>query len=124
MKQAQEIISYRTRGLGHHDITPEVRSWVERQKIATGLLTVLIQHVLAALSLRQNADRDDLQTFFRQLENRGADPVPPAASLYASQLSIPVRQGGLALGARQGVFLLEQRETANTRQLVLHLIGE
>lgn len=123
MRQAQDIINIRTRGQGHHDITAEVRAWVTRQAVKTGLLTVFIQHVLASLSVRQNSDRDDLHTFFRRLEG-DEEVVPRPAHLYATQVSIPIRDGDLALGTRQGLFLLEQLETANTRQVVLHLIGE
>lgn len=124
MKQAQDVINFRTRGEGHHDITPEVKAWVNRQEIHTGLLTVFIQHVFASLTLRQNSDRDDLHTFFRRLEGDHEDVVPRPTNLYATQVSIPVREGALALGARQGLYLLEQRDSAHTRQLVVHLIGE
>ncbi len=124
MRQAQDIINFRTRGQGHHDITPEVKAWVTRQGMTSGLLTVFIQHVLASLSIRQNPDRDDLHSFFRRLEGDDEDMVPRPTHLYATQLSIPVREGTLALGTRQGLFLLEQGDAAHTRQLVLHLIGE
>jgi secondary thiamine-phosphate synthase enzyme len=124
MRQAQDIINFRTRGQGHHDITPEVKAWVARQDMNTGLLTVFIQHVLASLSIRQHSDRDDLLTFFRRLEGSDDEVVPRPTHLYATQVSIPIRDGSLALGARQGLFLLEQLESPNTRQLVLHLIGE
>lgn len=123
MKQAQDVLNIRTRGQGHHDITPEVRAWVARQGMRTGLLTIFNQHVLAALAVRQIADRDDLHSFFARLE--GDDGlIPRPENLYATQLAIPVRDGDLALGARQALTLLEQRDSANTRHLVLHLIGE
>lgn len=123
MKQAQDIINIRTRGQGHHDITAEVRAWVTRQDVKTGLLTVFVQHVLASLTVRQNSDRDDLHTFFRRLEG-DEDIVPRPTNLYSTQVSIPIRDGDLALGTRQGLYLLEQLENANTRHLVLHLFGE
>ena len=123
MRQAQDILNIRTRGQGHHDITGEVSAWVTRQGVETGLLVVFIQHVLASLAVRQRSDRDDLHSFFRRLEGDD-DVLPGPITVYATQLSIPVRDGLLALGTRQGLFLLEQRETAHTRQLVLHLIGE
>lgn len=124
MRQAQDVINFRTRGQGHHDITPEVKAWVARQDMNTGLLTVFIQHVLASLSIRQHSDRDDLLTFFRRLEGSDDEVVPRPTHLYATQVSIPIRDGALALGTRQGLFLLEQLESPNTRQLVLHLIGD
>lgn len=125
MKQAQDILNIRTRGQGHHDITAEVRAWVARQDMQTGLLTVFIQHVLAALAVRQITDRDDLHSFFRRLEGVDEDMmIPRPNNLYATQLTIPVRDGDLALGTRQALTLLEQRDSPNTRHLVLHLIGE
>jgi len=124
MRQVQDILNVRTLGEGHHDITTEIASWVTLQGMRTGLLTIFIRHVLASLSLRQHADRDDLQTFFSRLEGAEPDIVPRPTTLYATELSIPVRDGKMALGARQGLYLLEQHDGPNTRQLVLHLIGE
>ncbi|HLN22731.1 MAG TPA: YjbQ family protein [Patescibacteria group bacterium] len=123
MKQAQDVLNIRTRGQGHHDITSEVSAWVARQGMQTGLLVVYIQHVLASLSIRQHSDHDDLHTFFRRLEG-DEDMAPRPSHLYATQICIPLRDGALTFGAQQGLFLLEQRDSANTRHLVLHLIGE
>lgn len=125
MKQVQDIIAFRTRGLGHHDITPEINSWLREQGLQTGLLTVFVQHVLASLSIRQTADRDNLHDYFARIEGYGGDEevVPRPVTLYATSVQIPVRGGELALGARQGVFLAEQRESPQTRNIVLHLIG-
>jgi thiamine phosphate synthase YjbQ (UPF0047 family) len=125
MRQAQDILNIRTRGQGHHEITTEARAWVTLQGMRTGLLTIFVQHVLASLVVRQqHSDRDDLHTFFRRLEGDDAELIPAAHNHYATQLSVPVRDGELALGARQGLYLLEQRDSASTRHLVLHLIGE
>ncbi len=123
MKQAQEILTIPTRRRGHHNVTGQVSGWLGRQGIATGLLTVMVQHVRASLSIRENVDRDDLHAFFRSIEG----DMPPAgetAPLYATQLAIPVREGRMALGPRQGVFLYEERDTPQTRSVILHLIGE
>ncbi len=125
MRQAQEIIQFRTRGLGHHDITGEVRAWLRRQEVDTGLLTIFVQHVLASLSVRQQSDRDDLHAYFARIEGFDDEPVVPRpVSLYATSIQVPVREGHLLLGARQGLFLVEQRDSPQTRSLVLHLIGE
>lgn len=123
MKQSQEIISVATRRRGHHNITGQVSGWASKQGIGTGLLTIMIQHVRAALTIRENVDRDDLHSFFNTLE--GADsPAGESAPLYATQLAIPLREGRMALGPRQGLFLYEDRDAPQTRSLVLHLIGE
>jgi thiamine phosphate synthase YjbQ (UPF0047 family) len=83
----------------------------------------MVQHVRAALAVRENFDRDDLHAFFRTLEG-DESPAGDTAPLYTTTLSIPVRDGRLALGARQGVYLYEDRDTPQTRSVVLHLIGE
>lgn len=123
MKQSQELLSVSTRRRGHHNITPQVTGWIDRQDVRDGLLVAMVQHVRAALTIRENADRDDLHAFFRTLEGDDS-PAGESSPLYATQLSIPVRGGKLTLGARQGLFLFEDRDTPQTRCVVLHLIGE
>lgn len=123
MKQAQEILAVSTKRRGHHNITGQVSGWLGKQAVDQGLLTVLIQHVRAALTIRENVDRDDLHAFFRTLEGEES-PIGESAPLYATQLGIPVRGGRMALGPRQGLFLYEDRDAAQTRNLVVHLIGE
>ena len=123
MRQAQGSITIQTHGQGHHHITNEVRAWIEAQGMSTGVLTVFIQHVAASLTIREHADRDDLHTFFRRLEGM-EEMVERRAALYTAQLSIPIRDGGMVLGARQGLFVYEYRDGGYDRHLVLHLIGE
>lgn len=105
----------------------------------TGLLTVFLQHTSASLLLQENADPDvgrDLQEFFRRLvkENEGLyrhtmegpDDMPAhiKAALTQTQLSIPLMNGSLALGAWQGMYLFEHRRTPHSRTVLLHLLGE
>lgn len=123
MKQAQDILTIRTHHQGHHNITAEVANWLGKQNITTGLLVLMIQHVLASLTIRVNTDRDDLHSLFRHFE--GDDlPGQSAVPLYSTQLSIPVRDGQMTLGARQGVYVHEDRDLGQTRRIVVHLIGE
>ncbi|GEM_PF-3269923 len=123
MKQVQDLLSVSTRRRGHHNITGEVSGWVDQQAMQCGVLVAMVQHVRAALTIRENFDRDDLHAFFRTLEGDDS-PAGDTAPLYATQLTIPVRNGRLALGARQGVYLYEDRDSGQTRSVVLHLIGE
>lgn len=123
MKQAQEILSIATRRRGHHNITGQVSGWLGKQDVRTGLLTVLVQHVRASLTIRDNVDRDDLHAFFRTLEG-DEPPIGDVAPLYATQLAIPVNDGRMMLGPRQGLFLYEDRDSPQSRSVVLHLIGE
>jgi secondary thiamine-phosphate synthase enzyme len=78
----------------------------------------------------------DLAAFFNRLvpeDNRlyrhtieGADDMPAhiRAALTLTQLSIPVRNGALALGTWQGVYLFEHRASPHRRSVILHLLGE
>lgn len=125
MKQAQETITVQTRRQGNTDITRQVAAWVTAQGIQTGLLTLFLQHVSAHLSLQEHADRDDLTTFFARFEGGPSGNFGEFTSpLTSTSLAIPVNAGGLALGARQRLYLYEHRETPQARALVLHLVGE
>lgn len=123
MKQSQDVLIIRTHGEGNHNITEEVTEWVERQGIAEGLLTLFIQHISASLVVRETADRDDLHAFFRRLEGDDEFEVRNPPYIRNVHLALPVRDGRLALGARQGLYVFEHRETPHTRNIVLHLIG-
>lgn len=113
--------------------------WVAQQNITTGLLTLFIQHTSASLLIQENADPDviaDLDDHFERLapENlasyrhtmEGPDDMPAhiRAALTATQLSIPVIRGGLALGTWQGIYVFEHRTQPHRRSIVLHLVGE
>jgi len=139
MKQAQGEIPVSTRGKGLIDITREVRSWVGKQQIASGLLTVFIQHTSAGLTIQENADPDvlrDMTEFFERLvpENtpwfrhttEGGDDMPAhiRTTLTSASLSIPVRGGAPALGTWQAIYLFEHRAVPHRRHVLLHLIGE
>ncbi len=128
-----------TRGQGLYEITGAVSRWVRGHELSAGLLTVFIQHTSASLVIQENADPDvrrDLHEFFARLapENEpwyrhtveGSDDMPAhiKAALTPSQLSIPVHEGNLALGAWQGIYVFEHRAAAHRRGVVLHLCGE
>ncbi|MBW7852079.1 MAG: YjbQ family protein [Rhodospirillales bacterium] len=125
MKQAQDVLTIRTHHQGHHDITGEIDAWLEKQKVTTGLVIMLIQHVLASMTIRNKSDRDDLHALFKQFESGQSLPGQSAVPLYSTQLSIPVRGGKMALGPRQAVCVHEDRETGGqSRHIVVHFIGE
>ena len=103
-----------------------------------GLLHVFIQHTSASLTLNENADPDvrhDLEQAFNDLAPEsfphthtceGPDDMPAhvKASLLGASLSIPVRDGRLALGTWQGITLCEHRNHAGGRRVVLTLMGD
>lgn len=139
MKQAHGELTVATRGKGLLDISREVRRWVAQQGIATGVLTVFIQHTSASLTIQENADPDvlrDLTEFFERLvpENtrwfqhttEGPDDMPAhiRTTLTSASLSIPVRDAAPALGTWQAIYVFEHRSVPHRRQVLLHLLGE
>ena len=139
MRQATHRLQVRTRGGGLYDVTRELRAFVELARIAEGLLTVFIRHTSASLVVQENADPDvlrDLEAFLRRLvpegdrlyrhTTEGPDDMPAhvKSALTATQLSVPIVDGALALGTWQAVYVFEHRAVPHVRELVLHLVGE
>ena len=137
MEQTTRSITVVTPGRGLIDITDRIGAFVREQSIAAGLLTVFCRHTSASLLIQENADPDvlrDLEAFFRKIapegdhyrhEDEGPDDMPAhiCAALTQSSLSIPVVNGGPALGTWQAIYLYEHRAMSHRRELVLHLIG-
>jgi secondary thiamine-phosphate synthase enzyme len=139
MKQAEFQFSVSTKGRGIYAISNEVESWMQKQIISSGLLTLFIPHTSASLIIQENADPDvlkDLDRFFSRLvpdgnslyehQSEGPDDMPAhiRSALTQTHLSIPVRNNRLALGVWQGIYLFEQRVYPHTRNILLHLLGE
>ena len=125
-------------GQGLHDITGEVRRWVDAQEMTEGLLTLFCRHTSASLLIQENAApaaRRDLEAYFARIApedpavyehgDEGPDDMPAhlRAALTQIQLSIPLIGGTLALGTWQGLYLFEHRRRPHRRRLALHLIG-
>jgi secondary thiamine-phosphate synthase enzyme len=139
MRQAVTKFEIRTRGKGFTDFTREVETWVQGSGIQTGLLTLFCQHTSASLLIQENADPDvvrDLCDYFERIapENdpryrhtiEGPDDMPAhiKTALTSTQLSIPVIDGGPALGTWQGIYLFEHRSHPHRRTIAAHLLGE
>lgn len=139
LRQAFHDLTLSTRGRGLYDFTEEVATWVTQEKFRDGLLTLHLRHTSASLLIQENADPDvcaDLERFFKRLvpdgdpifshTSEGADDMPAhvRTAMTAVNLSLPLRNGRLALGTWQGIYLWEHRRAAHTRHVVLHYIGE
>jgi secondary thiamine-phosphate synthase enzyme len=135
----QRQIELRRRPRGFHLITDDVVAAIpELKEFRAGLLHVFIQHTSASLSINENADPDvpaDLESSFNAIAPEdfpyrhtceGPDDMPAhvKSSLLGSSLTIPVRDGQLALGTWQGIYLCEHRDRASQRTLVLTLHGD
>jgi len=139
MKQALHHLTVDTRTRGLHEITRDIRQWINLQDIETGLLTVFLRHTSASLLIQENADPDvrtDLENFFETIapetpgryvhDAEGPDDMPAhlRTALTQVQLSIPVDAGRMVLGTWQGIYVFEHRRAAHRREVVLHLLGE
>ncbi len=50
-------------------------------------------------------------------------PAHIRTMLTDAALTIPLVEGGLALGTWQGIYLIEHRDRPHRREIVLHLVG-
>jgi len=138
LRQATHRVSVPTRGKGLYDFTRDIQSWLEKQKIRTGLLTVFCRHTSASVVIQENADPDvilDIADYFERIapENdphyrhtaEGPDDMPAhlRTALTQTSLTIPVIGGRMALGTWQGIYLFEHRSSAHRRSVVLHLMA-
>ena len=138
LRQMSAILPARAPGPGLHEITKDVRMFVQTSGMKEGLLTLLCRHTSASLVIQENAApaaRRDLEAFFERIapeggpyehDDEGPDDMPAhlRSALTASQISIPLQKGRLMLGTWQGIFLFEHRQSSPERQIALHLVGE
>ena len=133
---------------GCHLITSDINKAIKDDlpKIKIGLANLFIQHTSASLTVNENADPDvrrDMETALNKIVpaewNRdgtfrhtmeGDDDMPGhmKSSLMGASLTIPIRNGRLALGTWQGIYLNEHRDQGgwgggHTRHIVITLQG-
>ena len=135
----QKTFSLKPVKRGFHLITQILLNELpELGQFEIGLLQVFIQHTSASLTINENADPDvriDMETASNQLcpetshfvhTCEGPDDMPAhvKASIFGSQLTIPIRNGKLALGTWQGVYLCEHRNRGGSRNLILTVTGQ
>jgi secondary thiamine-phosphate synthase enzyme len=137
---AQREITLRPRPRGFHLVTGEVEAAMpELGDLRVGLAHLFIQHTSASLTLNENASPDVRRDFEAWFDDavpedapywthtvEGPDDMPAhiKASLLGSALTLPVREGRLALGTWQGVYLCEHRERGGPRTVLSTLWGE
>lgn len=100
----------------------------------TGLLNVFIRHTSAGLTINENADptvRQDFESSFNHLVKEGEhfyrhtmeglDDMPAhiKSTLVGSSVTIPIKDGRLALGTWQGIYFCEFRNRGGGRNLLL-----
>jgi secondary thiamine-phosphate synthase enzyme len=136
----QEQITLRPRPRGFHLVTDEVVAGVPAlRSLKVGLALVFMQHTSASLTLNENASPDvrrDFAAWFDQAVPDGADyfahtlegpddmPAHIKSSLTGTSLVLPVRDGRLALGTWQGIYLCEHRDDGGARRVLVTAFGE
>ena len=140
MKIHQRTIRLSERRRGFHLVTKEIIAALPAiSEIRTGMCQVFIQHTSASLTINENADPSvtkDFETYFNKavMENdpdfihtdEGSDDMPAhlKAAILGSSVMIPIRNGRLALGTWQGIYLCEHRNSGGPRNLVITAWGE
>jgi secondary thiamine-phosphate synthase enzyme len=136
----QVEIRLKPRPRGFHLVTGEVVAALpELARYRVGVAHIYVKHTSASLTINENADpdvRDDMARWFDRAvpedapyfvhTAEGSDDMPAhlKASLLGSSVSVPIRDGRLALGTWQGVYLGEHRDHGGSRTLVITLSGE
>ena len=140
MKIFQQHIQLSQRRRGFQLITAEVaHSLPQISEIKTGICQVFIQHTSASLTINENADptvRKDFEMYFSKTvpendpeylhDDEGPDDMPAhiKASMLGTSVTIPIRNGRLALGIWQGIYLCEHRNYGGQRSLMITAWGE
>lgn len=140
MKIYQQQFELKEKPRGFHLVTPEiVHAMPQIMEIKTGMCQIFIQHTSASLTINENADptvRVDFETYFNKAvpendpdflhNDEGPDDMPAhlKAAMLGSSVMIPVRNGRLALGTWQGVYLCEHRDYGGKRRIVVTVWGE
>lgn len=136
----QTEVNLHARPRGFHLITDEIcDAMPELTQFRIGLLHVFICHSSASLTLNENADptvRGDFERHFNRMvpedapyyqhTYEGSDDMPAhlKSSILGVNVTIPIRQGRLALGTWQGIYLCEHRNSAGGRTLILTAQGK
>jgi secondary thiamine-phosphate synthase enzyme len=136
----QRELTLEPRPRGFHLVTREIEQAVpELADIGVGIATIFIKHTSASLTLNENASPDvrrDFESWANEVVPEaaaywshvveGSDDMPAhvKASLFGPTVTVPVRDGGFALGTWQGVYLCEHRDHGGPRKLVVTAFGE
>jgi secondary thiamine-phosphate synthase enzyme len=126
-----------TPGAGFTEITAQAADFIAQCGAGDGTLLVYLRHTSASLAIQENADPDvqaDLAAALDRLapqdapwihDVEGPDDMPAhvKALLSGVSLHVPVAGGKLALGAWQGLYLIEHRRRPHSREVIFQFIG-
>ena len=140
MSWHQVEIRLKPRPRGFHLVTGEiVAALSDLARYRVGLAHIYVKHTSASLTINENADPDvraDMERWFDRAvpedapyfvhTAEGSDDMPAhlKAALLGSSVTVPIRDGRLALGTWQGIYLGEHRDHGGSRTLVVTLQGD
>jgi secondary thiamine-phosphate synthase enzyme len=136
----QCLLTLKSRSRGFHLVTDELVAKLPMlADYRIGMAHLLLQHTSASLTLNENCDpsvRSDMEAHLHRLapedapyyrhNYEGPDDMPAhiKSSLLGVSLLLPVRDGQLALGTWQGIWLGEHRVDGGARKVLVTLQGE
>ena len=126
-----------TPGAGFTDIPGHAASFIAQIGAVEGTLLIFLRHTSASLTIQENADPDVQSDLISALDRLAPEDAPwihdvegpddmPAhvkAVLTGVSLHVPVMTAKLALGAWQGIYLVEHRRRPHSREIVLQFVG-
>lgn len=133
----QVTLEVTTQGRSFVDLTHRVAEVVRASAVRTGLCHVFVQHTSASLLVQENADPRVLADLARWLDrvapegagyahdDEGPDDMPSHLKSAVTKTSelLPVRDGSLALGTWQALYLAEHRRAPHRRRIVCTVFG-
>jgi len=145
----QHEVTIKAPSRGCHLITNDINRAIKDSisGIKIGMVNLFIQHTSASLTINENADPDvriDLETALNKIVpaswNRdgtfrhtmeGDDDMPGhvKSSLMGPSLNVPIKNGRLALGTWQGIYLNEHRDQGgwgggHSRHIIITIQGQ
>ena len=134
---ATATLHFETPGSGFSDITSHAVHFLAQIGAREGMLQLFLRHTSASLTIQENADPDvqtDLASALDRLapedapwihDIEGPDDMPAhvKAMLTGVSLQVPVVAGKPALGTWQGIYLIEHRRRAHSREVILQFVG-
>ncbi len=136
LKSLQSSITLPPKRRGVYLVTDKIESKIA---INSGILNIFLKHTSASLAINESYDssvRVDVESFLNSLIPDGwrgfthtlegdDDMSAHMKNIFVgSSLTIPIVNGKLALGTWQGVYFLEHRDFANSREILITQIGE
>ena len=135
----QCLLTLKPRSRGFHLVTDELVAKLPMlADYRIGMAHLLLQHTSTSLTLNENCDpsvRSDMEAHLHRLAPEdapyyrhtyeGPDDMPAhiKSSLLGVSLQLPIRDGQLALGTWQGIWLGEHRVDGGARKVLVTLQG-